>query len=442
MISKQIACSMVATLVLLFANTINAAQLLFTPTLVLSEEYTDNLFLTDDNEVDDYITTAGVGLNGQVLWRTAGLEIDYTPSYNTFADNSDLDYWRHLASFLAWKEFKRNTRLELRNTYLRTSDPRDQSGALDEANPLLGSAIETDINRRDRNEYFTNATDLRLSHQFGVNDNVYLAYRYSFLREVDTVAGQAGDDNDIKTASGGIEYDITNRWTTQLDIDVQDSDYEEESDRVQYNGRLRVLYNFSRSLSTFVAYRHTVLDFDGDADEDYKIYQPTVGLEKRFDNNSRISIGVGYYFQDFETSDDDSSPIAETEIYKRWRFRTAYFEILGTSGYEVDDEGVEDNGLRVYYSGRVGMGYQFSRWLSSDIFATYGHDDYPNAVPDRVDITIGAGAGIDWQLLRWLTTRLEYNYIDVDSDMQEDSYKENSVLLTITITPSSPYRLN
>lgn len=439
---KKFACLMVAVLVLISATAGYAAQVLFTPTLTLSEEYTDNLFLTPDNEVDDFITSAGLGLFGQVLWRTGGIELDYTPTYNKFADNTEFDYWRHAASFYVWKEIKRNTRLEFRNTYLRTNDPTDQTDAIDPDDPLLGTAIETDVNRRGRNEYYTNAAEFRVTHQFGSNDSFYLAYLYSLLRDEDVVPGQRVDDNDIRTASGGIDISFTNRWTLELDAYHRDADFEAENDRVEYNGDIRILYNFDRNLSGFVAYRHTVLNYDEDTDEDYQIYQPTIGFEKRFQNNARISIGVGYYFQNFDTSEDESSPIAEVEAYKRWDYRTVYFDILGTSGYEVDDAGVQDNGLRVYYDARVEFGYRFSPRVGSTLFASYRYDEYPNAVPDRVDNTFIGGAAIEWQILQWLSTELAYNYTKVTSDIDALEYDENSVLLTITLRPSSPYRLN
>lgn len=441
---KRAYCILTIACILISATTIHSAQVLFTPTLAVSEEYTDNLFLTPDDETEDYITTAGLGLTGEVLWRTAGLELNYTPTYHKFSDNSDLDYWRHAATLYTWKVIKRNTRLELRNTYIRTNDPQDESDAIDPDDPLAGQAIEADINRRGRNEYYTNNADVRLTHQFGSNDSFYLGYNYSLLRDVDIIVGQEPDDNDIRTTSAGIDFSMTSKWTVELDAFHRDSNYEDEteSDRVQYDGSVRVLYNFGRTLSGFVDYRHTVEDFDDEASEDYNIYQPTIGFEKRFQDSARISIGVGYYVQDFDTSDDRDSFIANTEIYKRWDSRVSHFDIIAMSGYEIDDAGVDDNGLRVYYEGGIEFGYRFSPRFSSTIHASYRNDDYPNAVPDREDRTIRAGAGLDWQFLQWMAAGLDYNYTNLASDLAEREYSENSVVLTITMTPSSPFRLN
>jgi uncharacterized protein (PEP-CTERM system associated) len=50
-------------LILLFATnpSLQAAQILFTPSLSLTEEYTDNIDLDPENEKEDFITTAGNG---------------------------------------------------------------------------------------------------------------------------------------------------------------------------------------------------------------------------------------------------------------------------------------------------------------------------------------------------------------------------------------------
>ena len=102
-----------------------AAQFLFVPELTVGVEYTDNIFLTPTNEVDDFITTTGLRLTGQILGRTAGLELTYNPSFSAFADNSDFNFWRHAGRLYTWNDLRRSTRISLSNDYLETENPRD-----------------------------------------------------------------------------------------------------------------------------------------------------------------------------------------------------------------------------------------------------------------------------------------------------------------------------
>lgn len=437
---RLIAC--VVSLLLCSFSSLQAAQVLFTPALVLSEEYTDNLFLDEQDEVYDFTTAAGLDLTGQILWRTAGIELNYSPTYNSFQENNYLSYWRHEASLYTWKQFERNTRIQLRDTYLRTNDPTDESAAIEQDGQPQVSAIATDRNRRGRNEYYTNVAEARAEHQFGANDQVYVAYRYSILRDVDTIPGITVDDNDTSMPSVGLAYSFSPHWGVEIGSSYALSDYKEKNDRNEFNGNLRLLYRFGRAISGFVNYRHTNLDFDQDTDEDYNVYEPSIGIRYDFSDRARIEIGGGYYVQDFETSEDEEGFDIVSNIYKRWAYQTGYFDISGGSGYMIDDNGAVDNGLNIYYKGRVEVGRHFTSTLTGSVFAGYRYDDYPNETPERVEKGARAGMALDWQALRWMLVRFSYDYTDVSSDRTIDEYTENRILLTVRLARPNPYRLS
>jgi hypothetical protein len=423
-------------------SSLQAAQVLFTPALVLSEEYTDNLFLDYQDKVYDFTTSAGLDLTGQILWRTAGIELNYSPTYNSFQENNDLSYWRHEASLYTWKQFQRSTRLELRDTYLRSNDPTDESADIEQDGQIQGPAIGTDRNRRGRNEYYTNMTEARAEHQFGANDRFYVAYSYSILRDVDKTPGIAVEDNNISMPSVGLTYDFSPRWGVELDSSYALSDYKEQNDRNEYNGNLRLLYRFSRAISGFVNYHHTTLDYDQNTDEDYSVYEPSIGIRYDFSDEARIEIGGGYFIQDFDTSEDEEGFNVVSNIQKRWTYQVGYLGISGGSGYVIDDDGVEDNGLDIYYEGRIEVGRNFASTLTGSVFGGYRHDKYPNETPERVEKSGTAGLALEWQARNWMFVRCSYDYTDVSSDRTIDEYTENRVLLSVRLAPSTPYRLS
>jgi hypothetical protein len=428
------------------ATPLKSAQILFTPTLFISQEYTDNIELDPNNEVEDYITTTGLILNTEIIGRTAGIELNYSPSYNKYQDNEDYDSWRHEASLYTWKEIKRSTRLELRNTFLHTNNPRDETEAIDVGAVSEGPAIGGDTNRRGRNEYYSNVTEAQFTQQFGSDDSFYLAYEYSILRDEDIPAGEPVDDNDILTPSAGLTYNFTVRWGMVIDASYASTHYDDETenDRNEFNGEIRFLHNFNRTFSGFISYMHTALDFDQDTieDEDYQIYRPSIGIEINFQDNAGISIDGGYYVQDFKDSENEEGFNVDSEIYKRWENRSGYFGIRGSSGYEIDDDGTEDEGLIIYYEGGIAAGYNFTSRLTSYIYCSYRHEDFPNETQDRADQTLETGVGLDWQILQWMTIGMQYNYANVTSEDPINEYTENSAMITITMTPISPYRLN
>jgi hypothetical protein len=423
-------------------TSLQAAPVLFTPSLVLSEEYTDNLFLDSQNEENDFITSAGLDLTGQILWRTAGIELRYNPAYEFYQENDDLNSWRHEASFYTWKQLQRSTRMDLRDTYLRTNNPIDESTTIEQDGQPQGPAIGPDRNRRGRNEYYTNVVEAHVNHQFGAADLIDVGYQYSILRDVDIPPGTVSADNDIHMPIIMLAYDFSQRWGIELDSSYAIADYKERNDRNQYNGRLRLLYRFDRALSCYVNYRHTNVKFDQDTDEDYSVYEPSVGIRYDFPDNARIEIGGGYYYQDFDTSEDRKGFNVTSDISKTWVFPVWYTDISGSSGYIIDDIGVEDNGLDIYYQGRLEVGYNFAATLVGSVYGAYRYDKYPSEDPERVQKTAAAGAALNWQALHWMYFRLRYDVSDVSSDRAIDEYTENRAMITIRLVPSSPYRVS
>jgi hypothetical protein len=424
-----------------------SAQFNFTPGVILSEQYTDNLFLDPSNEQEDYIHTAGVSLSGEALWRTAGIQLTYAPSYSWFSEHSDQNNWRHAVDFVSWVDLSRSTRIDLTDSYLRTSIPNDQSAILQAANnPLAQPLIQVDQNRRGLREYYTNVSDLVLTNNFGVNDSVYLGGRYRILRDVDApLPGTISNEYDIVEPRAGITYWFTPNWGGQLDLVYSDRNYKERNDRTQSDAKARLNRRFSRNLTGFVAYRHTYLDYSDDTlNSDVTIYEPTLGFTYLLDQNTTVTIGGGYYFQNFDNNaiKDEEGFIVDAEIFKGVLFRRGRIDFIGRSGYTINDQGVEDLGLDLYYQGQINASYSFTQNFSGILGGSYRYDDYPNNVPSRTDKTIQANAGFSYQAYSWMLLALTYRYTDLSSDVAANEYIENSVLLTINMTPSNPIHLN
>ena len=428
---------------------LSAPQINATPSATVSGEYNDNIFLESEDEESDYITTVAVGLETEILWQTAGINLSYDGSRTYYQDNDDENFWRNLAAGDVWYNFTRNTRIEVRNTYLRTANPSDESNLRDQDAPLSGRDVERDRNRQGLEKYYRNVTSAQLSHQFGERDIVNLGYSYSVLRNINASPDNANEEHDISGPSAELAYWFTNQWGSELDGYFSNRNLEIDEDREVWEVTSRLLYAFSRHFDGFLAYRHMNVDYDdGITASDYTVYQPEIGIRYDFDANSYTQLGLGYFIQDRDRNDnpgvDDSDSqgfILNSETYKAWPFRRGSISILTLSGYEQDDGGAEDNGLNVYYEGRVDADYNLLRRLSADVFAGYRWDDYPDEERSRTDETVVAGAGLNYQPWTWLTSRLEYTFLDRSSDSDEDEYTENRVFLTITIAPEQPFRL-
>ena len=419
------------------APTTRAAQILFTPAAVLTQQYTDNVFLEHQDTVDDFITSVGVDLTGQALWRTAGLTIHYNPTYNAYWEYNDLNNWRHAAGIDIWKDFSRATRFNISDTYLQAND------LVDTLSPTELENIPADIPRQERTEYLTNTAQANLTHNFGADDSFSISINYDTFKELDPLESENTNDNNTLTPAFALLYNINQKWGFDFDTSYAISDYLDQSDRNQFDGNIRLRHLITRALSSYLDYRHTILTYDTDAATDYIIMNPSLGLHYTFPDDAYIDVGIGYYIQQYENnSENDEGVTISTDISKQWTFHRASFGISAQSGYQIDDNADEDNGLNLYYQGRVAAGYQFTPNFSSSIYAAYRFDDYPNNPNDDFGETTTSGIALTWQALQTVNFRLSYDYRTYNTNTWLDEYIENRVQLTIRIVPPNPFRLN
>jgi opacity protein-like surface antigen len=416
-----------------------SAQLNFTPVMTVSEEYNDNIFLTSDNEEDDFITRVSLGGTLELLGRTSGAELTYLPAYEWYNDYSELDGWTHDLLARTWYNFTANTTIELRNAFIRTRDSledTDYTGATSD-DPLVTPDIAPDANRRGRSEYYENATTARFDHRFGAEDTAYAELAYRLRRDVD----DGLDENDIWEPSVGGSYWFTNFWGIETAMYYSNRDYKSEDDREEWYGRLRMNRRMTRHLDIYAQYEHTILDYTEGTSVDYDVYEPTVGLNYQLDQNTRIDIGVGWYFQNRDEGNDDDGFLLTALADKIWPFRRGLVGLTLLAGTDIDDEGVEDLGFNQYYEAIARTEYAFTPRFSGSATAGYRWDDYPDDEPSRTDKTITATAGLQYQALRWMALNLDYTFRDRSSDDNADEYTENRVILSITLTPYQPFRL-
>jgi Putative beta-barrel porin 2 len=422
------------------ATELQAAQVLFTPQVTLGEQYSDNIFLTPSNEQHDFITSVGLGFTGQMLWQTAGLQLIYNPSYNFYADHSDVDYWRHPAHLHAWKDFTREIRLDVNDDYLETANPQDNTAQFAAGNPLQGPAIPTDLLRRGIRKYRQNTADARLTHQFGLRDQYFIGVQSYILRNIQTPINAQANDYTIWQPTAGLDYWFGPLWGLETRLYYANEDYTSNLDQKKYNGTLKLLRQITRTFSGFVQYRQTALYYDKPTFNDYQIYSPSAGVQYQFEQNAYISIGGGYYIQNIKNGDNRKSWLATSEIYKRWAFRSGYVDLTGGSGYDIRDTGTQILGLDIYYTGRLDFNYNLTQRLAAVAYGAYRYDNFPNQVPKRIDRVASAGAGLNYQILRWMSASLNYDFRKYISDIKTLEYKENRVTLLITMAPSVPYR--
>ena len=173
-----------ACLLLSAVSSAVAFKATFTPTITVDEEYTDNLFLSDNDKEHDYITTISPGFSFNLSGKNIGAGILYTPTYTVYDRFSENNTWRHSVELSGWADVSKNNRIDIHDSFFRTEEPLSEADIttlrLEEPTALIDNTI-----RRSRQTYYTNTSNIRLTHQLGRSDSIYLQYIHSILENDD-----------------------------------------------------------------------------------------------------------------------------------------------------------------------------------------------------------------------------------------------------------------
>ncbi|MFC1864070.1 hypothetical protein ACFL1Z_08995 [Thermodesulfobacteriota bacterium] len=397
-------------------------QFTVTPSIYLSGQYDDNVFLDDTDEVEDYLTMVSPGISLDIASNANSFTISYSPTFVWYYYGTSEDTIRHLASLAAGFNLTERLRFDLTNSYIQSEDPIEVSE-------------DVDFPRDSRATYYRNTLDTSLGYQFGPENSFLLGYTHSLLVNEDPTV----DDREILNpyanftywfnVKNGIEIDYSYRYVdyTRNDSINSPDNYSISNPAISYFRRFSPRTTFS------VNYVYTESFYDDDI-ENYRIHDVYLGLAHSFSNTLLLDINYGYAMRNNEETENDIISIYRVSLEKL--FNRGSFIIGAESSYRDDFWEVYSQGLVRYWRAETTFDYQLLENTSFYAGASYtydeGEDDWNRGVTS-------ARTGLTQTFLRWFTAGLSYSYTMSDDDIVGAGYKVNRVMLTLGA--SRPYRL-
>ena len=413
------------------------ASTLLTPSLSVSEQYTDNADNTASGQREEFITVVSPGFSVVKAEKSYDLKLNYRPGFTFYHRNSDNDATRQNADAALNARLSRQTEFTLTDSFSRTEQPRTAA----DLEAQTGQAIPVDPTiRRGRQPYSTNTVTAALTHRFGRDDSLGLGYTHHLLENDDPLL----TDSQRHNPWARISYWFTPQFGIDTDLSYERGEFEApEDDLDQYKATVRLKQKLSKMFTWFLRYSHTVADYDG-ATADYTIYDPGLGLSWTLDPDTTLNVDAGYFVQHRDGSDDEAGLSFTGDIGRTWRVKRGSLRLSGQSGYEETGGGAENLGLDIYYGIDGSAAYALTKEISASANASYRRNKYVNLASKRKDHTYDLGVGLNYRpvAVRWLSFSLRYTYHDIDSSLDANDTTENSVLFSISLTPVTPYRLD
>jgi hypothetical protein len=360
------------------------------PSLSLEEQYNDNIFATENNTIDDFITRILPRATLRSNWNNHSLSLYGNADIGRYADNGDEDYEDYTAGANGRLVIQRDTWLQGRAEYQQRHEDRGSPDDVGGVEPTVyGAALGqlSAFHRLNRLNFTLSGTVERL------------------------------DYDDVAAAGGAI---INN----------------DDRDRYEMETSLRVGYELVPNYEAFVRGGYLKRTYDDLSDaglnRDNDGYEIVAGVTVDFGGITFGDFFAGYRTQDYEDPmlKGVSGPSFGGEI--TWNV-TPLTTIIGSLTRTVEESTATD-GLGNFASGRfltvasVRAQHELLRNLLVGANVGYDHDDYEGI--SRTDETLRFGVNANYMMYRNLYLRGGYTVRSKDSDMATD-YTENIVFVRL-----------
>lgn len=351
------------------------------PIGAVQEQFDSNIFLQPSGEKKDWITTFRGGFQGEgIVMGDTDVTAGYLAEYNLFANyskESALNQYGNAAIQHQFKDITFNVDDEFQHTYSRPNSETTQRVLWNENN--LGFKASAEYNR------------------FGWSAE-YRPIYYNYQTE-----GWEGE----------------NRW--------------------ENDANLVLSYRVYTKTYVFNEINYGNIDYVKKLNSDANFYQDLIGVRGKLTAKLTGTMKVGWQYRHYirETMKDFDSPVTMAGLLEEFSdrdkleinwIRSPYESLWTPANYYVD------NRIDLKHT------HKFTHKLSGNIGGGYALDTYPASALDgstwkkRDDNTWNVGAGIEYDIQKWLVWTAGYSFIQRKSNFSSFNYDDNLVTTAINVT--------
>jgi len=398
------------------------------PNISVSTEYNDNINQTTnnnkDNKKDDFITTVLPGIKFSNMDAKSGIDLDASVGFVFYDKNPNLNYISGSGSLNAKYMTSEHVNFYLKESYLRSDNPREQEYFTQVADNKYVLSTST-----QRSVYWRNVFAPTVEYQFGSESRIGVNYRHNIYETEDPIS-QNSMENYINPF---ITYWFDKRNGVYLDYAYTNGDFEASPDLNGHKVTARYMNRLNQQATAFVEGAYTNNSFATSV-MDYNIYEPSLGLTYAFSPSLTASVQVGYYWMDRLNANADlnsSGLTFKADLANRDVKTTYVLSVQG--GYTEDYFTAQNLGFQKYYRATGSINHYLERRFSIGCLGSIERAEIKSdAEPDRTDTTWGVGASASYQPLKWLTLSLEISHNAHESNISVNEYSENKGILKLT----------
>ena len=371
-------------LFLIFPVSFTGAEGDITLLLDTEEQYSDNFYRSETDEIEVYTTIIKPGITVRAWTDRSSVFFAYSPIFNYYSDDSesldvsDDDFVGHELSFMGETTFFERLKLSLTERFQETREP----GAYD----VLRKS------EADRERYNINQVSPFLTYDFGEKFTAILGYQYEVY------------------------------------------DYEDSEDSHEHRGYFTLRYHFDDRNSLELEEQYWARRYP--TNPDYDSSQTKLIFRRALSDFLKCEIGGGYHDRKFEsgrTGVQDGVQDFDGFVYRLALTGESDLSKLFLS-YRKNLNDVS-KGTTYFEAHRVTLNVEhiLLEKLTCSLGGYYQKNDYETTTISsestelREDEIWNGHFGIRYWIVDWLSAGVYYEYTDRDSNVTGESYLENRV---------------
>lgn len=362
------------------------------PSITLSHAYDDNIYLDDDNKVDDSLTLISPMIELKRIHDESTFLLSYDAHIYRYSNKIKEDRETHTGTAFINTRFPGGLKLKLRDTYIQTAEPASSE---------------------------TTKTYDRMQNQFEV-----------------AMASNVFDRLSFELSYRGLKHDYKE--------DINDPDLEKH-DRLEETYGAEFLLKLLPKTSFFLEYNTGQIVYDtvillDERDSTFNTYG--IGLKGQITSKLNLDIMGGYTDRDYESPAKADFRRKVASLLIHYDFSSFLkFSVKGERKIEESFfvEKITGNSSNSYADSRVSLNidYKITYKVSVNLDSYYGVNDYPGKV-DRKDNLSGIDLNLKYNIKPWLSTGVGYAYQERDSSLDpllySVDYQDNRYNINLSAT--------
>ncbi|CAN2050696.1 polysaccharide biosynthesis protein VpsM [Candidatus Magnetomoraceae bacterium gMMP-1] len=452
-----------------------------TPIGGFSLSYDDNILLDKKNKQSDITTHYSPGIKAKITSQRTSLDLDYSLSKVTYEKHDENNTIRHSGTLNIQHQLNKYLIFNLKENYLQSEDPLDKKLETVQLQLPTGEVLEAQIVRDSRNVYKKNALSANINYQFGDDNYFKIEYNHLLSENQDPDV----DDSSELNPSLNLKYWFNIRNGIDLNYKFIRDEFKRENtpasgdDFDEHKASIKYIHRFSQRTQLYVEYALTARDFKRTArdfkrtarnfkrdSEDYKVHNASIGYNHAMSELVSFSMNTGYYTQKKNISGNEQGITYSANLKKTiekgslgigvkggWdegffederKDFTTFWSVNGSIGYNLMEnlsagasvsyrQNKDENGFEYNtYGGNLAFNLKLEK---SDLYLNTSY----NKGTDQNNVDYAAfqtSSGINMPFFRWLYLKLDYTNKRRISDINDDEYIDNRVLMTINVSDS------